>query len=366
MINSKTVKNVFSIALLIWGISFILLYYLRLEILFLFSIFLRAVSTSIISVCYTWLISKIFIKKRFEKISNLAIIYTFITLIATISSSILIKEFSYPAIVFYIPFITSIFSIIILQKIEIKDVKEKRVEISKTLNNIQKYISKILKNNRLKNYALSLFVFYFSVGIAGIFFSIFLKKVLKLSEFEWALLTSIEMISFLIFSTPLKKVKRKFSLTSLFQISSFIISLIPLVWVVSKNFIIIISFSFIAGLAWQLFSISNLTYLTKNFKDATKISFANIFSSLGLMIGNLIGGILAEINLEYVFYISFLFRFFSSFLFVKLISTQKISFANAHQTIFLSLDFFSSLLKEFVIQFKFLAPYNHKKNTHKF
>lgn len=363
--NYKTIKNVLSMSLLIWGLSFLLLYYARVESLFLFSIILRAISTSIISVCYTWLISKILKNRRFEKISNLAIIYTFVTLLATITSSILIKELTYPLFIFYIPLITSILCIIILQKIKLEEEKEKKIIGITIFENIKNSILKTLQNRKLKNYSTSLFFFYLSVGIASSFFSVFLKRILNLTEFEWAIIVSIEMISFLIFSASLKKIQKKFSISSLFQVSTFLISLIPFVWVTSKNFVIIVFFSFVSGLAWQLFSILHLTYVTKNFGDVSKISFVNVFSGLGLMLGNLIGGIIAEINLEYIFYISFLFRFSSSFLFVKLISTKKISLVDAYKSVFLSFDFFSTLIKEFILQFKFLVPYNRKRNIHK-
>ncbi|MEM5882200.1 MAG: MFS transporter [Candidatus Aenigmatarchaeota archaeon] len=365
LINSQIIKRVFSISLLIWGISFVMLYYSFSETLFLISIFLRTISSSIISACYTWLISKIFRKNTFEKISNLSIIYTSITLFATIFSGILIKEYGYFQFIFYIPLIFSIFSIIVLEKIKIVD-KDKNYSVNKNpLDYIKGNILQNFIDKKLKNYAISLFTFYFSVGIASSFFPVFLKKVLGLSEFEWALITCVEMISFLLFFSAIKNVKKTFSILTLFGVSTFIISLIPLVWIVSKNLIVIILFSFFSGIAWQLFSILHLTYVSKNFGIINKISFLNIFIGLGLMLGNLIGGIISEINLEYVFYISFVFRFFSSYLFTSFISRRTISISDIYKNVFISLDFFAYLLKEFAIQFKSLAPYNHKKDTHK-
>lgn len=364
LISPKIIKNVFSISLLIWGLSFVFIYYSKTEFLFLISILLRAISSSIISVYYTWLISNIFKKKTFEKVSNLAIIYTFITLIATITSSLLIRELNYPSFIFYIPLIFSIFSIYILQKIEIKEKDE--VKFPKNyFNFIKNKIKSNIKNEKLRNYSLSLLLFYFSIGIAGPFFSVFLKNILGLSEVEWAIIICIEMTSFLIFSNSIKKLKKHFNITTLFQISTFLISLIPFIWIVSKNFLIIILYSFIAGISWQLFSILHLTYVSRNFNVANKISFLNIFIGLGLLLGNIFGGIIAQIKLEYVFYISFVFRFFSSFIFSKLLEGKQISIDSIYKTVFLSLDFFSTLFKEFVIQFKSLDLYNHKKNIHK-
>ncbi|MEM0476330.1 MAG: MFS transporter [Candidatus Aenigmatarchaeota archaeon] len=364
LISPKIIKNVFSISLLIWGLSFVFIYYSKTEFLFLISILLRAISSSIISVCYTWLISNIFKKKTFEKVSNLAIIYTFITLIATITSSLLIRELNYPSFIFYIPLIFSIFSIYILQKIEIKE-KDKVKFPKNYFNFIKNKIKSNIKNEKLKNYSLSLLLFYFSIGIAGPFFSVFLKNILGLSEVEWAIIICIEMVSFLIFSNSIKKLKKHFNITTLFQISTFLISLIPFIWIVTKNFLIIILYSFIAGISWQLFSILHLTYISRNFNVANKISFLNIFIGLGLLLGNIFGGIIAQIKLEYVFYISFIFRFFSSFIFSKLLEGKQISIDSIYKTVFLFLDFFSTLFKEFVIQFKSLDLYNHKKNIHK-
>lgn len=367
LINPKTIKKALSISLLIWGLSFVLAYYSKTEFLFFISMLLRAISSSIISVCYTWIISNVFREKTFDKISNLAIIYTSITLLATITSSLLIKEFNYPSFIFYIPLVFSILSIYILQKIEIRKKDETSLPIfpRNYFNLVKDKIKSNIKNEKLRNYSLSLFLFYFSIGIAGPFFSVFLKNILGLSEVEWSIIICIEMISFLIFSSSIKKLEKRFNITTLFQISTFLISLIPLIWVTTKSFPIIILYSFIAGISWQLFSILHLTYVSKKFNVANEIGFLNIFIGLGLLLGNLFGGFIAQLGLEYVFYISFIFRFFSSFIFSKLLEDKRISLDSIYKTVFLSLDFFSTLIKEFIIQLRSLDPYNHKKNTRK-
>lgn len=367
LVNPRTIKNVFSISLIIWGLSILLLYYAKDEIIFLFAIFLRAISSALISVCYTWIISKTFVTNRYEKISNLAIIYAFATLTTTIISGLLISTFSYFSLIFYFPLILSIFSVFILQKIEFENNNIENEKI-RNIKDVLKKLKNTFKDEKLRRYALFLFVFYFAVGIASPFFSIFLKKVLGKSEFEWSLVTATEMLIFLLFSSVIKRLDKNFDIISLFQFSTFFISLIPLIWVTTKNFEIILMLSFVSGIAWNLFSILHTTYITKNFGMTEKISFLNIFIGLGSIFGNIVGGIISQVNLEYAFYISFIFRLFVSFLVIILIGETLINFHNIGKTIFLSLDFFSYIFKEFILEvkkIKLLAPYNHKKNIHK-
>lgn len=368
LIDLKNIRKALSISLLIWGLSFVFLYYARSEYLFLLLTLIRSISSSIISTCYTWIISKVFKKRTFEKISNLTIIYTLITLFTILTSGILINKLSYLPVFFYIPLVFSILSILLVEKIILKienDTKPNEKEKS-IIKYIRKSILNNLKNRKLRNYSLSIFLFYFSVGIAGPFFSVFLKRVLMLGEFEWAIITCVEMLSFLIFSSTIKKIKRVFNIITLFKISIFLITLNPLVWVASKNFGIILLYGICSGTAWQLFSISHLTFISKNFGIIRKISFINVFLGTGLIIGNLLGGIIAQIKIEYVFYLSFICRFFSSLFFSKNMEEKKISIEDVYKNIFISIDFFSSLIKEFALQFKSLSHYNHKKNKYKF
>ncbi|MEM5830380.1 MAG: MFS transporter [Candidatus Aenigmatarchaeota archaeon] len=366
LVNPKIIKTVFSVALLLWGLSIAILYYAKSEIIFIFAIFLRAISSALISVCYTWLISKVFTTNRYEKVSNLAIIYASATLITTVISGFLISIFSYFLLIFYIPLILSIFSIFVLQKIRVEDnIESKKI---KDVKEIFRKLKDIFKDEKLKRYSLFIFFFYFAVGIAGPFFSVFLKKVLEKSEFEWSLIVATEMLVFLLFSSVIKRLNRKFDIISLFQLATFFISLVPLIWVTTKSFEIILLLSFVSGIAWNLFSILHTTYVTKNFGMTEKISFINIFIGLGSIFGNFVGGIISQINLEYAFYISFVFRLFASFLVIILIGKTMINFVHIGKTIFLSLDFFTYIFKEFILEakkIKLLALYNRKKDIHK-
>jgi len=364
LINHERIKIAFSLASIIWGLSFILLYYAKSESLFLIAIIMRAMSSPIISVSYTYIISKAFKERTFDRVTNLSIIYASVGLFATITSSFLIREFSYPAIVFYLPFIFSILSVIIFNKIEIKDDNEIYQ------HDIVKEIRKSLRDEKLIRYAFMLFVFYFSVGIASPFFSVFLKEVVGKSEVEWAIYSSIELLSFLLFSSAIKRIglKKEYTYPTLFFISTFFISLLPLIWVVSKSFEIIIFASFISGIFWNLFQITHLTYLTKTFSDIKKISFLGIFIGLGSAIGNVVGGLISQISLEQAFYISFIFRLFSSYLFLQSMELGRMDLSKTIQKTSILSKFFFDLFREFLIdfkKFKLLDLYNHKKDTHK-
>jgi len=364
LIKYERIKAAFSLASIIWGLSFILLYYAKSESLFLIAILMRAISSPIISVSYTYVISKVFKEKTFGKVTNLSIIYASVGLFATITSSFLIREFSYPAIVFYLPFVFAILSVIVFNKIEIRDNNEI------TQQEIIKEVKKSLKDEKLIRYALMLFIFYFSVGIASPFFSVFLKEVVKKSEVEWAIYSSLELLSFLIFSSAIKRIglKYKYTFSTLFFVSTFFISLLPLIWVVSKSYEIIIFASFLSGIFWNLFQITHLTYLTKTFSDIKKISFVGIFIGLGTSIGNIIGGIISQISLEQAFYVSFIFRLFSSYLFLQGMELRKIDLSKAIEKTSVLSKFFFDLFREFLIDLKKLKLsdlYNHKKNIHK-
>jgi len=280
---------------------------------------LRAISIGGISILIAYYVfSYAKEKERIYVSNNLTFIFSIAFILSSFLGSLIICYSSWQA-VFLIPIILlSILTLYVEKFIKFKEEKEK-ISIEK-LKEIDKEFLK---------YTFLIFSFYFSVGVAGAYFSILLAEKIKFdigicqdkikqATIIWTIISTIEMIPFILMKKVIDKSFSKFDERKILIISTFLISLIPLIWISFKNIYIILLYSVISGIAWRLFDTASFSYLGKFAKDEIKISIFNLITSLGSSLGNLIGAFLSLISLEAVFYISFLLRFFVSLLFLKL------------------------------------------------
>jgi hypothetical protein len=313
----------------------------------LFSVLFFSITGGISYLLYSWLLISKF-KGNASGFSFENLTYAISYILSTLISGIVIKSFGFQYFLFVLPFSSILFSLLILSRI---DVKTKDENFS------------IFLSQEFKKFLMVYSIFYFSVGIASPFFSIFIVKNLGLSALEWSLVGIIEMISFILFFSSILRISKQHSSKTLLFFSTFLISTIPLFWVITKNYILILFYSIIAGIAWRIFSIGTNSYVSRIVSSKFEIGLLSFISSISLALGSFISSLILQFSsLEAIFYISFIFRFFSSLLFLTL-KKQKISIEDLKKefvTVF-------TLLKEIFITFspKIFRLYNHNNHIHK-
>ena len=338
---------VFQISLFLYGVSFLLLFYSKSFISLLFSVLIFSITGGISYLLYSWLLISKF-KGNASGFSFENLTYAISYILSTLISGIVIKNFGFQYFLFILPFSSILFSLLILSRIDVKT-KEEKFSIS--------------ISQEFKKFLMVYSIFYFSVGIASPFFSIFTVKILQLSALEWSLVGIIEMISFILFFSSILRISKQHSSKTLLFFSTFLISTIPLFWVITKNYILILFYSIISGIAWRIFSIGTNSYVSNIVSSKFEIGLLSFISSVSLALGSFISSLILQFSsLEAIFYISFIFRFFSSLLFLTL-KKQKIGIEDLKKefvTVF-------TLLKEIFITFspKIFRLYNRNNHIHK-
>jgi predicted MFS family arabinose efflux permease len=171
------------------------------------------------------------------------------------------------------------------------------------------------------------------------------------------------MVSFILFFSSILRISNQYSSKTLLFFSTFLISTIPLFWVITKNYTLILFYSVIAGIAWRIFSIGTYSYVSNIVSSKFEIGLLSFIGSVSLALGSFTSSLILQFSsLEAIFYISFIFRFFSSLLFLTL-KKQKIGIEDLKKefvTVF-------TLLKEIFITFppKIFRLYNRNTHTHK-
>jgi MFS family permease len=338
--------TIFQISLFIYGISILFLFYSKSYILLFFSILSLSIAGGIFTLLYQWFLVSNFKKTTVFSFENLT--YAIAYILSTIISGILIKNYGFSYLIFLLSFSSILFSLLILSQLKLKIVEEK----------FEFFISE-----EFKKFLIIFSLFYFSVGIASPYFSIFIVRNLNLSALEWSIVGIVEMVSFILFFSSILKIFKKYSTKTLLFFSTFLISTIPFFWVITKNYLLILLYSIISGIAWRIFSIGTYSFISKVVKSKFEIGLLSFLSSLFLSLGSLFSSIILHFfPFSSVFYVSFIFRLFSSFLFLTL-KKEKIDLKEIKENFVLIFK----LLKEIFIVFpiKSFHPYNRNNRIHK-
>ncbi|MEM4271454.1 MAG: MFS transporter [Candidatus Pacearchaeota archaeon] len=169
--------------------------------------------------------------------------------------------------------------------------------------------------SRLNFGRFSLFVtiFYFSVAVGGSFFSVYMLKDLGFSYIVY-MIVSLSTSVFSLLSLPLwGKLSDRIGNKNLLMIGSVFISIMPFLWLFSKNPIYLALIpQLISGIGWSAFNLSSTNFIydaTPKHKRAFLLSYYNILLGFGSFIGSFIGGILAQDLPKFGFFTNLLILF---------------------------------------------------------
>ncbi|MEM2115793.1 MAG: MFS transporter [Candidatus Woesearchaeota archaeon] len=214
--------------------------------------------------------------------------------------------------IFLIAFIGRILSLNFLRKFENKKIYFEEHSFKEFLLN--------LNNNNFGLFAEFLFFFYFAIYISLPFFTPYMLRELNFNYLQYFLINS--MISFItIFFSPLiGSLIDKFEQKSVLITSSLIISLIPLLWTLTRNFYILLIFEFVGGIGWVGFLLSVNSYLITYIKSEIRhkaSAYVIFIRNIGIALGGILASLLIKekITIQGIFIISFVLRLLAVILF---------------------------------------------------
>lgn len=172
-----------------------------------------------------------------------------------------------------------------------------------------------IKNYNFNKFALFVAAMNFSTNIAGPFFAVYLWKVQHFSPLTFMLvIVSWRFFSFIFY--PLWGwFADKYGNRELLRIGTLLIIPLPFFWLFSSNpFFLILVPQLFSGAGWAAFELASSNFIYDSIshkRRALIVAYYNLLNGLGLFLGALIGGLLAQ-------FISF--NFINSFFLIFIIS----------------------------------------------
>jgi MFS family permease len=155
-----------------------------------------------------------------------------------------------------------------------------------------------VKRMRTTNYGIFvLFIFFFrlSVEIAGPFFAVYMLKDLHMSYLAYTALTAASTVVTFLAMPHWGRYTDKFGNRTILKITAFLIPILPLFWLFSRNFVYLFLVQIVSGFLWAGFNLSASNFMfdtVKPTKRATAVSYYNVFYGVAVFCGSMIGGAL--------------------------------------------------------------------------
>ena len=185
-----------------------------------------------------------------------------------------------------------------------------------------------LKKARFRNYGL--FVIYlclmnFSVFLAGPFFAAYMLYDLKFDYMTFTLVNAIALIVKFISMPVWGRASDKFGTKKVLSLSGFLLPILPVLWLFSKNIPYLMFVQVVSGFAWAGFEISSFNFVfdtTSPQKRATCVAYYNVLNGLAIFAGAILGALIIKYNNLFwskyllVFLISGIARCIASIIFI--------------------------------------------------
>jgi hypothetical protein len=174
-------------------------------------------------------------------------------------------------------------------------------------------------------------IFRLAAYVSSPFFVPYMMNDLKLSMAQYVILSSIPYFGRAIFFNLWGRAGRNYGAFYGIQLTALYISFIPIIWILTRNYSILILTEILAGISWGGFEL-NQVLMVQNFmhhsmKEGSRVllgihmALTNFFGVLGAVIGSIL--IDAQWTFYQVFFLSALLRFLVVFILIAKASSQR-------------------------------------------
>jgi MFS family permease len=188
----------------------------------------------------------------------------------------------------------------------------------------KQFVQQSPKNN-FGRFTLFVGFFYFSVFIASPFIAVYMLEQLKFNYIWYTLITLSGSVFSLLFLPFWGRIGDKHGNRLIIFSSSLMISIVPILWMVSpsKIYLILVP-SFVSGVFWGAFNLSSFNFIYDSVSPehrALSATYYHVFLGIGTFAGGIFGGfILRYLSIDSINSF-FNFGFANVFLFVFLVSS---------------------------------------------
>jgi MFS family permease len=190
-----------------------------------------------------------------------------------------------------------------------------------------------LRSSNLGRFIAYVSLINFATSLSGPFFAVYMLRDLKFNYLTYVAINATATIATITFLTGWGRRADRAGNIKVMRITSFLIPLVPLLWLVSKQVYYLIPIQILSGFAWSGFTLtsSNFLYDASPQENRTQsIAIFNAINGIAICLGALTGGFLAPRlpqllgnNLLCLFLISGVLRIFVVMLLLRKISEVR-------------------------------------------
>lgn len=192
-------------------------------------------------------------------------------------------------------------------------------------------------------------MFQMVVHISSPFYAIYMLKVLNFDYLTYTIVTTIAAVSSLASMNLWGKLVDKYGSKKIMSITSFLIPLSPIFWMLSTNWKFLVGVEFVSGILWAGFNISCSTFMFESVKPEYKVkyyTYNKVLFGVGVFLGVMLGILLFNLppfifssSILFIFLTSGVLRFITALIFIPRIQEEKVVTIN-----FKSGPFFKQLI----------------------
>ncbi|MCC7574211.1 MFS transporter [Candidatus Woesearchaeota archaeon] len=193
---------------------------------------------------------------------------------------------------------------------------------------------KNVKKNNFGNFATFFSLYKLAVAVSTPFFAIYMLRELNFSYLIFTIIIGGAVLSSMISNRFWTNFTLSQGSRKVLFISSFIIPFIPLFWLISVDWKVLLLIELVSGVAWAGFNIASSTFVFEAVNPKQKIKFLaynNVLAGIGAFIGTMIGMFITFFDLKFlgsvffmIFLVSSILRLLVALFFVNKIQEEKV------------------------------------------
>jgi MFS family permease len=210
---------------------------------------------------------------------------------------------------------------------------EPKLPVSKKPGPSLLHIFKNVGSTNLGKFMLFFSLIDTSQMIAGPFFTVFMFRDLHFGYLYYCLISTASQLAVLVFLPFWGRRADKWGNLKVVKIVSFLIPVVPILWVFSENIFYLVAANIISGFAWSGFSLAGVNFAYDASESENRTKYLAVFGAidgLGCCLGALLGGYIAPLlpelfgyQLRTLFVISGVLRALVAFFFLRQIKEVR-------------------------------------------
>ena len=190
---------------------------------------------------------------------------------------------------------SSTFFIFLKKEVPFKYVGDQ--EVKRQIRKAREAVKEFWSQSSYRNFFVALFLFQVTIYVSSPFVAPYFLKKINMNYDQYMLSQAVFLFAKIAAFSVAMKLMQKRSIHKIFVIGAIGISPLPALWFISKDMWFVVLLQITSGAFWSLFEVGLALTFFNQIRPEQKVSlltFYNLFSSVAIIVGSLIGGTLLK------------------------------------------------------------------------